>query len=385
MTNDSVELTILLPAYDEAEGIARVIEDIHSITQRSYEIIVVDDGSADDTAIVAKERSCRVIQYGRNRGKGFAIRAGSSFAHGKYLVIMDADGTYPPSAIPHIVDLLQECDMVRCRRHERREHIPKMNRLGNLFFDKILAFIHGVQGPDHLSGLYGFRMDAFRKLDLTANGFDIEAEIGVKVQKKGLDIKTYPIEYQPRLGVKKLRPWRDGWIILNRIFSLAILFNPFFFFIIPAIALLLLAIVGAFSLSRGPIITPYFGLSIHSFILANVGILGAFQLLIFGITTALYGVEFGYKTPRWLYYFTAKPLRIACVLLGFVILLVGALNLSWIVWAWLKKGAGFFFDTQNLVFAATYVVWGLQIMSTGLFLTIFSNRIKRKLPRIYEI
>lgn len=378
IANDLVDITILLPAYNEAEGIASVIKDIHTSLENRYEIIVVDDGSTDATAAVAKESGCRVIQYGRNRGKGFALRAGAAFARGKVLIVMDADGTYPADAIPHIVQLLDECDMVRCRRHESREYIPPINRLGNLVFDKMLAFIHGLEGPDHLSGLYGFRMDAFRKLDLKAQGFDIEAEIGVKAQKKGLKTETYPIEYRPRLGLKKLRPWRDGLVIFNRIFSLAILFNPFIFFIVPSIFLLLSAMIGAFFLSRGPIITPYFGLSIHSFILANLGILGAFQLLIFGITTTLYGIEFGQKIPGWLRYFTAKSLRIVSAFLGLLILLSGIVYLSVIVWGWITSGAGLFFDTSKLVFAGTYVVWGLQILSAALFLTIFSNRLDRK-------
>jgi len=388
MATDIVDITILLPAYNEAEGIASVIRDIRASLENRYEIIVVDDGSTDATAAVAKEHGCRVIQYGKNRGKGFALRAGAAFARGRFLIVMDADGTYPADAIPDIVKLLAECDMVRCRRHESREYIPPINRIGNLIFDKMLAFIHGLEGPDHLSGLYGFRLDAFRKLDLKAQGFDIEAEIGVKVQKRGLSVKTYPIEYRPRLGLKKLRPWRDGWVIFNRIFSLAILFNPFIFFIVPSILLLLSAMTGAFFLSRGPIITPYFGLSIHSFILANLGILGAFQLLIFGITTTLYGIEFGQKTPAWLRYFTAKPLRIIAAFAGFTILLGGIVYLAVIVWGWMMSGAGYFFDTSKLVFAGTYVVWGLQIMSAALFLTIFSVRISGKhngIPDIQEL
>jgi glycosyltransferase involved in cell wall biosynthesis len=388
MATDTVDITILLPAYNEAEGIPSVIKDIRTSLENHYEIIVVDDGSTDATAAVAKEHGCRVIQYGRNRGKGFALRSGAAFARGKVLIVMDADGTYPAAAIPHIVQLLDECDMVRCRRHESREYIPPINRLGNLVFDKMLAFIHGLEGPDHLSGLYGFRMDAFRKLDLKAQGFDIEAEIGVKVQKKGFKTKTYPIEYRPRLGLKKLRPWRDGLVIFNRIFSLAILFNPFIFFIVPSIFLLLSALTGAFFLSRGPIITPYFGLSIHSYILANLGILGAFQLLIFGITTTLYGIEFGQKTPAWLRYFTAKPLRIIASFLGFAILITGLVYLALIILGWVQDGAGLFFDTSELVLAGTYVVWGLQIMSAALFLTIFSVRIsgeKNKIEDIHEL
>jgi glycosyltransferase involved in cell wall biosynthesis len=385
MTDYSVEITVLLPAYNESQGIVHVIEDIQRVLTLPYEIIVVDDGSTDNTTVLAKQHSCRVIQYGKNRGKGFAVRTGAAYARGRNLIIMDADGTYPADAIPHIVELLKQCDMVRCRRHEQREHIPPLNRLGNKIFDKILAVIHGLDGPDHLSGLYGFRLEAFRQLDLKAIGFDIEAEIGIKVQKKGLRIRTYPIEYQCRLGIKKLRPWKDGLIILNRIFSLAILFNPFLFFIIPSLILLLLSMTGAFFLSRGPIIPSYFGLSIHSFILANLGILGAFQLFVFGITSTLYGVEFGLRKPAWVYYLTAKPLRVVCVLTGFLLLLGGACYLVFIAKGWLKSIGGSFFDTRSLIFSATYIVWGLQIMSAGLFLTIFSNRIERKTRNPNEI
>jgi glycosyltransferase involved in cell wall biosynthesis len=353
MTDDPIEITVLLPAYNEVEAIVPVIRDIQNTLCHSYEIIVVDDGSTDETASLAKQNGCRVIEYGRNRGKGYAIRAGASFARGKYLVIMDADGTYPADAIPHMVDLLKECEMVRCRRHDNREHIPPINRLGNLLFDRMLALVHGLEGLDHLSGLYAFRLEAFRKLDLKSDGFDIEAEIGVKAQKRKWRIETFPIEYRSRLGVKKLRPWKDGWIIFNRIFSLAILYNPFFFFVIPSVVLLLSALAGALVLNRGPIITPYFGLSIHSFILANLGILGAFQLLVIGITATIYGIEIGQRIPRWIHFFTARPLRITCAVLGFVIVLCGILSLVRISYDWLGSGAGPFYGTNNLVFAAT--------------------------------
>lgn len=378
-TATDVEVSILLPAYNEAEGLPHVVKNLWEALGKGYEIIVIDDGSTDATATVAEQHFCRVVQHKANRGKGYAVRTGISHAQGRYTIVMDADGTYPASAIPQIIELLKDCDMVRCRRQESRQHIPRINRFGNWLFDRILTLLHGLEGQDHLSGLYGFRREALEKLNLRSRGFDIEAEISVQASKKGLRVKTLPIRYQARFGEKKLRPWRDGWVILNRIFAMTILYNPLLVFVVPSLLLLGVTLAGTVLLSRGPfLITPYLGLSIHSFILANLGVLGAFQLFSFGITTSLYGVEFGYRVPKWLLWFSARHVRLAGVVLGLLLVTGGAIRLATMVYSWLRSGAGLYFNTHELTLTATGIVWGLQITSTALFLSIFSGRLEGK-------
>jgi len=372
--------TVILPAHNEAEALPQVLADLESVLDDRYEILVVDDGSTDDTARAARARRCRLVQHPERRGKGAAVRTGIANARGQYLVVMDADATYPASAIPRITDLLGESDLVRCNRMSSGENMPRVNQVGNWLFDRLLANVHGLDGDDHLSGLYGLRREAALKLKLQSNGFDIEAEIGIKARAQRLRVKTFPVVYQARLGEKKLQPWRDGFTILSRIIGLVLLYNPMLMFVLPGLLLMLLAVAGAAVLERGPVVTPYFGLSIHSFIVATLGVLAAFQLAVFGMAAALYGVEAGYRPPPWLVTLSSHPFRLSAALVGLFMTVIAALRLVAVILGWVLGGAGIFEETRAVVLTATVMVWGLQILSAALFLSIFAGRLQKFAP-----
>src|SRR5262249_25838891 len=202
-----IKTTAVVPAFNEAAALPSVLRELHEQLPEDYEVLVVDDGSTDDTAEVAENGPCRLIRHRTNRGKGVAIRTGIAEASGDYVVIMDADATYPVAAVEHLVQKLADYDLVRGSRVSSSENMPLVNRIGNWFFNKLFAIAHGLESGDHLSGLYGLRRDAFRRLGLEARGFDIETEIGIKAQAHGLRVAEFPIEYLPRAGQKKLSPW----------------------------------------------------------------------------------------------------------------------------------------------------------------------------------
>lgn len=369
--------TVILPAYNEASALPTVLADLFAALNSQYEVIVVDDGSTDDTLRVAQTFPCRIIQHGDNRGKGAAIRTGLDQAHSDYIVVMDADGSYPASAIPHIVELLQTHDLVRCNRRRDTQSMPLINRFGNGLFDLLLAFSHGLDGSDHLSGLYGLRREALLRMKLESEGFDIEAEIGIKARVRGLRVTSFPITYQPRLGEKKLNPWRDGFLILGRIIAMFLLFNPLLTFVLPGVAVMALALGGAFLLGRAPIITPFFGLDVHSFIVAVLGGVASFQLVVFGVAAALYGVEAGYRPARWLVWISSRPVRLSGALLGVIMVVTSAVYVLALIVRWFNEGAGLFFATREVVLASSVGVFGMQILSAALFLSIFSGRLER--------
>src|SRR5215211_9187445 len=240
-----VKATVVLPAYNEAAALPHVLTDLHDQLGDGYEILVVDDGSTDETAMVAERGPCRLVRHRSNRGKGVAIRTGIAEASGEYVVIMDADATYPVAAIEQLVSLLADHDLVRGNREASGENMPLVNRIGNWFFNKLFAIAHGLESGDHLSGLYGLRRDAFRRLGLEATGFDIETEIGIKAQARGLHVAEFPISYMPRVGEKKLSPWRDGLRILGRVIVLLLIYNPTLTFIVPGLFLMAVSISGA--------------------------------------------------------------------------------------------------------------------------------------------
>jgi glycosyltransferase involved in cell wall biosynthesis len=375
LSADRVRTTVVLPAYNEGAALPHVLTELGEYLDQSYEVLVVDDGSTDDTADVAERFPVRLVQHASNRGKGVAIRTGIAEAQGENVVIMDADATYPVPAIKEMVDLLDENDIVRGIRESESDSMPAVNRFGNWVFNKLLAISHGLEGTDHLSGLYAIRRSAAVRLGTEARGFDIETEIGIKARARGLREATIPISYLPRVGEKKLSPWKDGLRILGRVIVLLLIYNPTLTFIVPGLVLMAISVTGAVLLSNGPVHTSYLGLNIHSFIVAALGVLAAFQLVIFGVAAALYGVEAGKQPPRWLRRVISVRFRLGVGLLGLLLLLgsIGKLIQLTIQWA----GNNVFTDTRGLVLTTSFLVLGLQVISAVLFISIFSGRLSR--------
>jgi GT2 family glycosyltransferase len=374
--SDGIQTTVVLPAYNEGAALPHVLDELEASLDQSYEVLVVDDGSTDDTAEVAEQHRCRLIRHSSNRGKGVAIRTGIAEAQGENVVIMDADATYPVPAISEMVELLGENDLVRGIRQSNQESMPMVDRFGNWLFNRLLAISHGLEGTDHLSGLYGIRRAAALRLGTEATGFDIETEIGIRARARGLKVAEVPISYLPRVGEKKLSPWSDGFRILGRVIVLLLIYNPWITFIIPGLLLMAVSVSGAIWLSQGDVVTSYLGLSIHSFIVAALGVLAAFQLTIFGVAAALYGVEAGQQPSRWLLAVVSTRFRLAVAGLGLVMLLVSLAKLIQLTIQW--AGTEPFTDTRALVLSTTFLVLGLQIMSAALFISIFSGRISRQ-------
>jgi glycosyltransferase involved in cell wall biosynthesis len=376
---DGVRTTVLLPAYNEGAALPHVLGELGEYLDQTYEVLVVDDGSTDDTADVAERYPVRLVQHRENRGKGVAIRTGIAEAQGENVVIMDADATYPVPAIRDMVDLLDENDLVRGIRESETDSMPAVNRFGNWLFNRLLAISHGLEGSDQLTGLYAIRRSEAIRLGTEARGFDIETEIGIKAKARGLREATIPISYLPRVGEKKLSPWKDGLRILGRVIVLLLIYNPTLTFIVPGLALMAVSITGAILLSSGPVGISYLGLSIHSFIVAALGVLAAFQLVIFGVAAALYGVEAGKRPPWWLLRVISVRFRLLMASLG-MLLMVGSLaKLIQLTVQW--AGNNIFTDTRALVLATSFLVLGLQMLSAALFISIFSGRIGRLAER----
>ena len=214
-------ITVILPAFNESKGLIYVLPALRSVAP-GCEIIVVDDGSTDDTPDIAARHGCRVIQHPRNLGKGAAVRTGLDAARGSVAVIMDADGTYPVEAIVPIAKLLQTHELVRGTRVPVPGSMPTINKFGNWLFNALLHTADRVEGTDLLTGLFGIRLDAYAALALTAKGFDIEVEIAIKARALKLRSTHLLVPYAQRIGEKKLRPLRDGWRIFWRVCGLTL-------------------------------------------------------------------------------------------------------------------------------------------------------------------
>jgi len=380
---DGILVSVILPAFNEAPALPTVLEDVFASLGEvgPHEVIVVDDASTDDTALIASGFPCRLLQHKVNQGKGAALRTGFRAARGQYVVVMDADATYPAAAIPQMVSLLAQHDLVRGIRKSNGESMPIVNRVGNAIFDALLTRVLRLGDADPLSGLYGMRREMWQRMDLESAGFDIEVEIGIKARSLGLSCAALPIAYHPRVGEKKLDAWQDGWCILSRILAMALLHNPALTFVVPGLCVTLLAVIAAFVLSGGPLITPYLGLSTNSFILAALGVLAGFQLLVFGVAAQLYAVEEGYRPRLWLLRLSSRRVRLGGAALGALLMAAGLIVILDLALSWTLGGAGEFTQTRPLVLAAVSLVLGLQVISAALFVSIFAGRLSHRMAQ----
>src|SRR4030042_2028263 len=162
--------SIIVPAYNEEEGIGVVLERILKAVDGVCEVIVVDDGSHDKTSEVASRYPCCIIRHGVNKGKAAAIKTGIKHSLGENIIFIDADGTYPPEAIPQMREPLESGDGVYGSRTTGLDNMPYVNRFGNYMFRNIIKYIYGFKANDYSTGLYGIKKHHLDRMGINSCG-----------------------------------------------------------------------------------------------------------------------------------------------------------------------------------------------------------------------
>jgi glycosyltransferase involved in cell wall biosynthesis len=215
-------IVVLVAALDEEEGIGATIFEISENIHASR-ILVIDGHSKDKTVEVAKTLGADVI-FQDGKGKGDALSKALKFINTdiKYVVMTDADFTYPASYLPEMIRILEQTPQVGMVCGNRFNEQADESSFRNRFYygNRILAFAHsflnGVALKDPLTGLRVIRADILRKWVVKSKGFDVEVELNSQVSKQGFETIEIPIKYRERLGEKKLK-MKHGAIILKRI------------------------------------------------------------------------------------------------------------------------------------------------------------------------
>jgi dolichol-phosphate mannosyltransferase len=219
-------VTIVLPARDEEAAIGRTLRALPLPTLATMgfdsEVFVLDGRSTDRTAHIAREWGARVLTD-RERGKGAALREARPHFGGDYVVMLDADGTYAEDAIPRVVARLAfgGADVVMGRRVPQRGAMSRVHEAGNSLLSVGASVLYGRACPDLCTGLWGFRAEAFRRLDLQAKGFELEADLFAQSSRLGLRMQQVRTDYLPRHGRAKLSGGPDGlrigwWLLRSR-------------------------------------------------------------------------------------------------------------------------------------------------------------------------
>jgi dolichol-phosphate mannosyltransferase len=214
------KVSVVLPALNEEEAIGKVIDEIpvEELAAKGYqiEIIVVDNGSTDKTAEIAAAQGAKVISE-PNRGKGRAIRTGFGAVSGDFVFMLDSDFTYPAGYITQMVELLESgYDVVlgsRLRGSVEHGAMKRLNLIGNHLLAFLANLLYGTRVSDLCTGLWGFKVDVLRSLNLDAVGFELEANMLIEVAKHKYRVGEVPIQYRRRATASKLGSVKAGWMI----------------------------------------------------------------------------------------------------------------------------------------------------------------------------
>ena len=234
------EVTILLPAYNEDLAIAETIRQIRKL-HPDFEILVVDDGSADNTMRVAMDAGANVWPHPYNIGNGAAVKTGLRMAQGEWIVMMDADGQHRPEDIARLLEHKDAYDMVvgaRTRQSDTSLHRDIANKLYNWFASYVTKF----RVEDLTSGFRLVRASTVRQfIYLLPNTFSYPSTLTMAYLRSGRTVKYVPIQTRRRKGKSKIKLLQDGSRFFLIITKVATLFSPLRVFLPTSIFLFLLA------------------------------------------------------------------------------------------------------------------------------------------------
>jgi glycosyltransferase involved in cell wall biosynthesis len=224
--SDSKKLSIIIPAKNEAASIADVVSGVRQLYQDA-EILVVDDGSDDDTAAFAKQSGAIVIRHPVSLGNGAAVKAGARAANGEILVMMDGDGQHKPEDIPSLIAKLEEGFDMAIGARDSGSHAGIGRLFANGLYNVFASMISGHRILDLTSGFRASRADYFKQfLYLLPNGFSYPTTITMAFLRSGFPVTFMPIKALKRSGKSHIRPIRDGLRFLAIIFKIATLYAP---------------------------------------------------------------------------------------------------------------------------------------------------------------
>jgi len=259
----SYTLSVVIPAYNEEDGIADIIERVLSIKKPladvgvgGLELIVVDDCSKDRTAeIVESYADVVLVRHTVNKNYGAAIKTGFRKARGNLLAFLDADGTYPPESYPDLCRPIVEdgADLVIGSRMAGADsQMPLVRRIGNTIFATLVSIISNRHVTDSASGQRVLRSDILAQLYPLPDGLNFTPVMSTRAMHEDINVVEVPITYSERVGRSKLSVVHDGIRFLNTILMTALTYNPVRIFGLTALGLVCLGlIVGLVALLLG--------------------------------------------------------------------------------------------------------------------------------------
>jgi glycosyltransferase involved in cell wall biosynthesis len=372
-----MKISVVIPCLNEEGAVGAVVDDARAAIDAlgdSGEVIVVDNGSTDRSAEIAAGHGAIVV-HEPERGYGSAYLTGLAHAQGEYVVMADADGTYPLGELGRFVESLDDgSDLVLGSRFNGRIHagaMPWSHRwIGNPILTGMLNRMFGVKVSDAHCGMRAVRRSALETLDLHSKGMEFASEMVFKAFRRKLNVDEVPIDYFPRTGESKLSRFGDAW----RHVRFMLLYSPSWLYFLPGAVLLCLGLAGMLVLASGPV--DVFGRQwqIHT-MLAFVAttILGAqiVQLGVFARTYAMthFGERDAILERLW------RRVRLEHGLIaGGLLFAAGAAVLIAIFVDWARGGFGGLGHEYATALGFTLVALGVQIVFGSFFIGVLTMR-----------
>ncbi|MBI3970102.1 MAG: glycosyltransferase family 2 protein [Chloroflexi bacterium] len=236
--------SVVIPAVNEADAVGDVVrrvQTVMTVTSEPYEVIVVDDGSTDETAREAAAAGAVVIQHPHNVGYGAGLKTGITHARFDRIIISDADGTYPIERIPDLLSYAGRFDMVVGARQGQHYRESWRKELSRFALGTMASWVTGTRIPDVNSGFRVFRTALARQyFHVISQGYSFTTTITLAALSNGYFVKYVPIEYNARVGKSKVKLLRDIPRTMQIVFQAVVYYNPIKLFL--AFALLCLAL-----------------------------------------------------------------------------------------------------------------------------------------------
>ena len=256
--DEPVDLTVLLPAFNEEGAIAPLVDEIRTALVEwpgSWEILVVDDASTDRTAERAEAAACRVFRRTENGGAGAARVSGICSARGSLIAMLDADGSYDPSCIPSLLSHFPAYDQVNGARTTEQGTYKVLRVSAKWILQTLAEFVSGRRIPDLNTGLKVFKKDVMLAyLWVIPPGFSCVTSMTLAFLCNGHAVKYIPVSYRKRTGRSKFHPIFDTVKYLATIVRVIMYFRPLrIFFPIGTVLLITSIIRGCYNLWNSPL------------------------------------------------------------------------------------------------------------------------------------
>ncbi len=221
-----MQVSVVMPAYNEAESLKKIIPELFAVLGRACEVIVVDDSSTDDTAVVAAACGARVINNPYNMGNGAAVKRGIRAAAGEIVVLMDADGQHRPAEIPKLLATMDKYDMVvGCRGRGAQN---PWRQAANGVYNALASYVSNFKVVDLTSGFRAFRREkALKFLYLLPNAFSYPSTLTLAFIKAAYPVNFVPVDVTARTaGKSKISLLNDGARFFVIIMKISVFFSP---------------------------------------------------------------------------------------------------------------------------------------------------------------